>query len=111
VPYTSLPEEQGEVTEADTTAEGVNLGFAVDQQEILVNQTFFDENPAAATFFELVEIPIADVSAENQLMRDGEDTPEDIRRHAEEWVAANQDQFNAWLEEARAAGMQANTAN
>ena len=111
VPYTSLPEEQGDVTEADTTAEGVNLGFAVDQQEILANQTFYDENPAAAKFFELVEVPIDDVSAENQLMRDGEDSPADIRRHAEEWVAENQDLFNSWLEEARAAGNQANKAN
>ena len=111
VPYTSLPEEQGDVSEEDTTAEGINLGFAVDQQEILANQEFFDNNPAAARFFELVEIPIADVSAENQLMRDGEDTPADIRRHAEEWVAANQDLFNSWLKEAQAAGTQASTAD
>jgi glycine betaine/proline transport system substrate-binding protein len=111
VPYTSLPEEQGEVSEADTSAEGKNLGFAVDRQEILVNQTFFDENLAAATFFELVEIPIADVSAQNQLMNDGEDTVADIRRHAEEWVAENQEQFDAWIEEAKAAGMQATQAN
>lgn len=111
VPYTSLPEEQGEVSEEDTTANGVNLGFAVDQQEILANQTFYEDNPAAATFFGLVEIPIDDVSAQNQLMRDGEDSVADIRRHAEEWVAENQDQFNEWLEEAQAAGMQANTAN
>jgi glycine betaine/proline transport system substrate-binding protein len=104
VPYTSLPEAQGEVTEADTTAEGKNLGFAVDRQEILVNQEFFDDNPAAATFFELAEIPIADVSAENQLMNDGEDSPADIRRHAEEWVADNQALFDSWVEEAKAAG-------
>lgn len=103
VPYTSLPEAQGEVSEADTSAEGKNLGFAVDQQVILANQAFIDNNPAAAKFFELLEVPIADVSAQNQLMQAGEDTPEDIRRHAEEWVAENQAQFDTWIEEALAA--------
>jgi ABC-type proline/glycine betaine transport system substrate-binding protein len=64
------------VTEEETSAEGKNLGFAVDQQVILANQEFVDANPAAEKFFELVEVPIGDVSAQNQLMQDGEDTPE-----------------------------------
>ncbi|MEM8602555.1 MAG: glycine betaine/L-proline ABC transporter substrate-binding protein ProX [Cyanobacteria bacterium P01_H01_bin.121] len=104
VPYTSLPEEQGEVTEADTTAEGKNLGFAVDQIMVLTNQDFADNNPAAAKFMELVEIPIDDVSAQNQLMQNGEDSPEAIRRHAEEWVQNNQDLFDGWLQEAQNSG-------
>lgn len=99
VPYTSLPEEQGEVTEEDTTAEGKNLGFAIDQIMVLANEDFVESNPAAATFFELVEIPIEDVSAQNQLMNDGEDTPDDIRRHAEEWISENQAQFDEWIEQ------------
>ncbi|MGB3495931.1 MAG: glycine betaine/L-proline ABC transporter substrate-binding protein ProX [Elainellaceae cyanobacterium] len=107
VPYTSLPEAQGDVAEADTTADGINLGFAIDQQEILASQEFYDNNPVAAKFFELIQIPIEDVSAENQLMRDGEDSPDDIRRHAEDWVANNQDQFDSWVTEARAAAEQA----
>jgi len=102
VPYTSLPEAQAQVTEEETSAEGKNLGFAVDQQVILANQEFVDANPAAAKFFELVEVPIGDVSAQNQLMQDGEDTPEQIRAHAEEWVAENQEQFDGWIEEALA---------
>lgn len=102
VPYTTLPEAQGEVSEADTSAEGKNLGFAVDQQVVLANQEFVDNNPAAEKFFELVEVPIGDVSAQNQLIQDGEDTPEQIREHAEAWVAENRDQFDAWLEEALA---------
>ncbi len=104
VPYTSLPEEQGEVTEEDTTTDGTNLGFAVDQIMVLSNDEFVNANPVAATFFELVEIPIDDVSIQNQLMRDGEDSVEDIRRHAEEWIAENQDTFDGWVEEAMSAG-------
>jgi glycine betaine/proline transport system substrate-binding protein len=101
VPYTDLPAEQGEVSEAETTAEGVNLGFAVDQIMILANQEFVDANPAADELFQLVAIPINDISAQNQLMQDGENTPEDIRRHAEEWIANNQELFDSWVEEAR----------
>lgn len=103
VPYTSLPEAQGDVSEDDTSAEGKNLGFAVDQQVILANQEFVDNNPAAAKFFELLEVPIADVSAQNQLIQEGEDTPDQIREHAEAWIEENQSQFDAWIEEAIAA--------
>ena len=103
VPYTSLPETQGEVSEADTSVDGVNLGFAIDQQTILANQAFIDENPAAAKFFELAQIPIEDVSAQNQLIQDGEDTPEAIRAHAEAWVEENQAEFDSWIEAALAA--------
>lgn len=108
VPYTSLPEEQGDVSEEDTTVDGENLGFAVDEQVILANQEFYDSNPAAAKFFELVQIPISDVSAQNLLMREGEDSPEAIRGHAEEWISENQADFDSWVEEAMNAGMQAN---
>lgn len=100
VPYTTLPEAQGPVTEEDTTADGTNLGFAVDQQVILANQEFVDNNPAAAKFFELAEVPISDVSAQNQLIQEGEDTPEQIRAHAEAWVEANQAEFDSWIEAA-----------
>ncbi|MEM0980047.1 MAG: glycine betaine/L-proline ABC transporter substrate-binding protein ProX, partial [Cyanobacteria bacterium P01_H01_bin.58] len=102
VPYTSLPEAQGEASEADTSAEGKNLGFFLDQQVILANQEFIDNNPAAAKLFSLLEVPIADVSAQNQLIQDGEDSPEDIRGHAEAWIADNQAQFDGWIEEALA---------
>lgn len=103
VPYTDLPEAQGEVTEADTTALGKNLGFATDRQRVLVNAEFMEANPAAAKFFELVQIPINDINAQNLLMQEGEDSESDIRAHAEEWVSENQEQFDQWLAEARAA--------
>lgn len=99
VPYTSLPEAQGDLSEADTSVNGKNLGFAIDRQIVLANQTFIDENPAAAQFFELVQLPIEDVSVQNQLIQNGEDTPEAIRGHAEAWVEANQAQFDGWIEE------------
>lgn len=110
VPYTSLPEAQGEVSEETTTAnisgQDLNLGFAVDQMRILANQEFVDQHAAAATLFEVAQVPRTDISVQNQKMRNGEDSPEDIMGHAETWVAENQDQFNEWVSQARAAAQQ-----
>ncbi|MGA1474327.1 MAG: glycine betaine/L-proline ABC transporter substrate-binding protein ProX, partial [Prochlorothrix sp.] len=100
VPYTSLPEAQGDLSEEDTSSNGKNLGFAVDQLMVLANQEFADANPSAVAFMASVQVPLEDVSAQNQLMQEGEDSPEDIRRHAEEWVAKNQDQFDTWVNSA-----------
>ena len=44
-----------------------------------------------------------DISAQNLLMREGQDSDSDIERHADAWISANEEQWNAWLDEARAA--------
>ncbi len=81
--------------------DGKNLGFEVNQIEILASRNFLREHPDIARWFELVNIPITDVSLQNQRMRDGENSPEDIRRHAEEWIRDNQGTFDNWLEDAK----------
>lgn len=110
VPYTSLPEAQGEVSEKATTAKindkEINLGFAVDQMHILAHQEFVDQNPAAAKLFEVIEVPRTDISAQNRKMRNGEDSPEDIEGHAEAWVEENREQFDEWVSTAREAAQQ-----
>ncbi len=103
VPFTSLPNER---SEADTTLpDGRNLGFAINDQRVVANKEFLEANPAAAKFFELVEIPVGDVNAQNLLMNEGEDSPKDIARHVDEWIADNQADWDMWLEEARKAAM------
>ena len=101
VPFTSLP---GERQEVDTTLpDGRNAGFAVNLIRIIANKDFLDKNPAAAKFFELAKIPINDVSAENGLIRDGEKTDADIKRHAKDWIQKHRAEFDSWLAEARKA--------
>jgi glycine betaine/proline transport system substrate-binding protein len=100
VPYTDLPEKQGEVSETDTTANGKNLGFVVDRIRIAANKEFLEANPAAEKLFEVVEIPIDDINAQNMLIQEGEDTPEDIERHVNEWISDNQELFDSWVEQA-----------
>ncbi|NEQ54207.1 MAG: glycine betaine/L-proline ABC transporter substrate-binding protein ProX [Leptolyngbya sp. SIO3F4] len=81
--------------------DGKNLGFEINHIHILANRDFLKENSDIARWFEVVNIPITDVSLQNQRMRDGENKPEDIRRHAEEWILDNQGTFDSWLEDAK----------
>ncbi|MBP0020465.1 MAG: glycine betaine/L-proline ABC transporter substrate-binding protein ProX [Cyanobacteria bacterium SBLK] len=99
VPYTDLPKEQGDISEKDTTVKGKNLGFVVDRVRIAANREFIEANPAAKKLFELVTIPVDDINAQNLLMRDGENSQEDVSRHADEWIAKNQDTVDGWIEE------------
>lgn len=92
-----------ELQENASIVDGKNLGFEINHIHILASREFLRKNPDAARWFELVDVPITDVSLQNQRMRDGENNPEDIRRHAEEWVRENQGTFDGWLEDARRA--------
>ncbi|EKV28693.1 L-proline glycine betaine binding ABC transporter protein ProX [Caenispirillum salinarum AK4] len=103
VPYTSLPDEQNPETE---TAEGLNLGFAVNTQRIMATKDWIEENPAAAAFFDAADLPVNDVSAQNLLMREGEDSIDDIERHAATWIEENRKEFDSWLKAARDAAAQ-----
>ena len=103
VPVLSLPKEQENITEKDTTVDGKNLGVGVDQVRVMANKKFLAANPAAKRLFELMKVPIEDVNAQQKLVQDGESSPKDIRRHAEEWIKKNQEIFDSWVESAKKA--------
>ena len=101
VPFSSLP---GDRKDVDTTMpDGTNTGFESNTQRIVANRKFADANPAAAKLFSIMEVSSNDISAENLLMRDGEDSEKDINRHADDWIKAHQATFDGWVEEARKA--------
>ena len=79
------------------------MGFEPNDIRTVANTEFLESNPDVQTLFELVEIPLNDIAAQNQLMVDGEDSDEDIARHAAEWIEENQTQVDEWLEAALAA--------
>jgi glycine betaine/proline transport system substrate-binding protein len=99
VPYTSLPDGR----DANTTFEGKNLGFEVNDIRVVARNDFLEANPAARKLFEVAKIDINDISAENNLIRDGEDSNEDIARHVDAWIGEHQAEFDSWVEAARAA--------
>ncbi len=80
-----------------------DMGFAPNDIRVVANDEFLAANPAAATLFELVEIPLADIASQNALLSAGEDSPSDIEAHAAAWIEANRDVVDGWLAEARAA--------
>lgn len=81
----------------------VKLGFVVSDIQVVANKKFLAENPAAATFLQLVKVPLADVNAQNTRMQDGQKSQKDIERHAAEWIKANRTTFDGWLAEAKKA--------
>lgn len=81
----------------------VKLGFVVSDVRIVGNKKFLAENPAAKRLFELFKLELSAINEQNLKMGEGEKTNKDVKRHAAEWIAKNQVQWDAWLEEARQA--------
>jgi glycine betaine/proline transport system substrate-binding protein len=81
----------------------LKAGFVVSDIQVVANKKFLEANPAAKRFFEVFTLPLSDINTQNTKMQDGEKSQQDIERHAQEWIAANKDKWNGWLEEARAA--------
>jgi glycine betaine/proline transport system substrate-binding protein len=79
------------------------MGFAPNDIRVVANSNFLAQNPAAAALFEAVELPLADIAAQNVRMAAGENSEEDIRRHAHEWIDSNREQVDLWLDTARSA--------
>ena len=94
VPFSILPEDSA-ATEESTIAEGIqgctndpcNMGFAPNDIQIVANIDFLEQEPAARKLFEVVEIPLEDIAAQNVLLAiDGENSEDDIQRHADQWI-------------------------
>lgn len=103
VPFSSLPGAQAKL---DTKLpNGKNYGFVVNKQQIVANRKFVEANPAAASLFANMKLPVADINAQNMRMSKGENTAEDIARHTDAWIKGHQKTFDGWIEQARAAAM------
>lgn len=101
VPYSSMPGVQaGTNTQLPN---GRNYGFPLNNEYIVANKAWVEKNPAAAKLFEIMQIPINDISQQNRLLHDGENKPADIHRHVDSWIKAHQKTFDGWLAQARAA--------
>ncbi len=106
----NLPEDQKNLEDATTmsgvtgcVADPCNMGWPANDIRPVANKEFLENNPAAAKLLEEARIPIGDIFAQNARMNDGEDSEEDLQRHAKEWIADNRDMVDQWLEAARKA--------
>ena len=101
VPFSSLPGEQSNL---DTKlSNGKNYGFTINTQRIVANKTFTDQYPSAAKLFEIMTLPVSDINAQNERMKNGENTQQDVARHTDAWIRGHQPLFNGWIAQALAA--------
>lgn len=95
--YSPVPGVVGCAGDADPC----DMGWLATENYISVNKDWAAENPAAVAFFEQVQVSLQDRVDQNSRMAEGERSEDDIRRHAEEWIAAHRDEFDGWLTKAR----------
>ena len=101
VPFSAMP---GVQANADTQqANGKNYGFPLNNEYIVANKVWAGENPAAAKLFEVMALPIGDISSQNNRMQAGENRQQDVERHTDGWIKAHQKTFDGWIAQAMAA--------
>ncbi len=88
---------------AGAVSDPLKMGFVANDIRIVANKEFAKSNPVVKRFFEVFALPLGDINAQNKRMNEGEKSEQDIEKHVDEWIAANTDTWNGWLEEARKA--------
>ncbi len=86
-----------------SVSDPLKAGFVVSDIRVVANKKFIEKNPAAQAFFEVFTLPLLDINEQNTRMNEGEKGAKDIERHVNEWIAANQETWNGWLDHARQA--------
>ena len=88
---------------AGAVSDPLKMGFPANDIRVAANQTFLDENPAAAALFSEIKIPLEDVSEMTARINEGEDSDEEVAAMAQAWIDNHQEEVTGWLENARAA--------
>jgi glycine betaine/proline transport system substrate-binding protein len=100
-----LPEQIGPALLPPSHCPGqpCETGFATADIMVAANATFISENPAAARLLAQVGFNLIDIGVQNLKMRAGENTTDDLARHAAEYIAENRGVMDLWLDDARRA--------
>jgi len=80
---------------------GDNYGFPINSQKIVANKSVLTQHKDIAKLFDIIKLDVNDVSGQNMLMKNGQKTPNDIKRHVQKWLVANERKVNAWIKEAK----------
>ncbi|NEQ67695.1 MAG: glycine betaine/L-proline ABC transporter substrate-binding protein ProX [Symploca sp. SIO2D2] len=118
VPFPSLLDELAPLEKQTTIAqlpgcasEPCNIGFPPNDIRIVANTAFLEARPDVRKLLELLEIPLADIAAQNALMLAGEGENADIIRHAQTWIKDHRSQVTPWLRLAKDAAIDQGQAN
>jgi len=107
VPGADLP-DQPDLTDADTALSGLDgcvrdpcqTGFPPNDIRAVANDDFLDANPSVRRLLEVVELPLADIQAQNDLMYRGQGSEEDIREQASGWIEDHASLVRDWVDSA-----------
>jgi len=86
-----------------TVTDPVRMGFPPNDIQVIANNGFVENNPAAAELFRRVEIPLEWISDVDARIRAEELRDREVRALARAWIEANRDRIDRWLEAARRA--------
>ena len=86
-----------EVKVPNATKSKLNMGFAVNDIRAAANIDFLKANPKVEKMLKKASIPLADIAEQNLKMNAGEKSEKAIKKHAEEWIKANQSTFDSWI--------------
>jgi glycine betaine/proline transport system substrate-binding protein len=103
------PPGQGEPTTVPPgacTSDPCFTGYSPSDIKVAANNEFLQQHPDIAALFEVVQIPIDDISQQNLAMFRGADTQSDIDGAAQKWIADHREQVDSWLASAREQGNQ-----
>ncbi len=109
VPHASLPEGQKQYEDATTVpdlescaSDPCQIGWPANDIRPVANAAWLEAHPDVKRLFEVMEVPLSAIFAQNAKMYEGADSAEAIERHAEQWIAENQETFDRWIAEAKA---------
>ena len=94
VPYSATKK----VKVANAAKPKINMGFGADDIRPAANVDFLKANPKVKKMLSKASIPLADIAAQNMKMNAGEKSERAIRKHAAEWIKANQKAFDSWTQ-------------
>jgi len=86
-----------EVKVPNATKSKLNMGFAVNDIRAAANVDFLKANPKVEKMLKKASIPLADIAEQNLKMNAGEKSEKAIKKHAEDWIKANQSTFDSWI--------------
>ena len=93
VPYSKTKS----VSVPNATKSKINMGFGADDIRPAANVDFLKANPKVEKMLKKASIPLADIAAQNLKMNKGEKSERAIKKHADDWIKANQSTFNSWI--------------
>ena len=81
----------------------IEMGYVAADIQVAANDDFLEANPAAAELFRQVSIPLTWISGVDQRMSEEGLSDAMVQPLAREWIEANRETVDRWLDSARAA--------